>query len=225
VASSSISGIIGSNNRSAGLVGYMASTNNQIMNSYVADSSVSGFSGNVAGLINNSAGTISNCAAKNVLLTVNGTTGASYIGGLISLPTSNTNLSNSYFIGTISGTSYSYAGGVVGYAASTVTATNVYSVPTFNNGGNDYHCSFGYISSVPNLNYVVYNNTVCSYSDTQMGVTGETDTQMKNGSAYSAYSGWSLNNPSCAGANESSPWRWKSGNYPCLYNDPSCTCS
>ena len=224
VTDSSVTGTSGSNNHSAGLVGGMTN-NNQILNSYVSNSTVTSFSGSIAGLVNNSAGTISNCAVKDVSLATTGTTGASYIGGLISLPTSNTTLSNSYFIGTISGTSYSYAGGIVGYTNSTVTATNVYSIPTFNNGGTYYHCSFGHISAVPNLNYVVYDNSVCSYTDTQAGVFAQTDSQMRDGSAYSVYSGWSLNNPSCAGANNSNPWRWKSGGYPCLYNDPSCTCS
>jgi hypothetical protein len=51
------------------------------------------------------------------------------------------------------------------------------------------------------------------------GLTTTVTNDMKTNS--SSYTGWNLN----SGANDTNPWCWTSGNYPCLYWESGCSCS
>jgi competence protein ComGC len=145
--------------------------------------------------------------------------------GFINTITTGAMVSNSFFEGSVSASpsdtnSASLAGFFAnGYDNDSAAITNSYFSGELS-GSSEYINCFAR-GATTGISGSYYNNTRCTAGDTS-GAVGLSDADMK---ISGSYSGWNINTPSCSEANDTNPWRWTTGNYPCLYSDIGCSCS
>ncbi|MFA5420656.1 MAG: type II secretion system protein [Patescibacteria group bacterium] len=203
----------------AGLIGDI--TNGEIINSHVINTEISSLGCGTAGFANNvGSATISSSSFKNG--SVSSTVGNGTTGGFLNF-SSNSTISDSFFEGNVSGSFPSPTGNALsgffssnGISSSVITNSYVSGEIV---GDAEYKSCFS--NSTISVSGSYYNNTRCTAGDSS-GASGLSDANMKNSASYT---GWNINTPSCSGADDTNPWRWTAGNYPCLYSDSTCSCS
>ncbi|MFA5420461.1 MAG: hypothetical protein WC280_00330, partial [Patescibacteria group bacterium] len=206
----------------------------QIYDSYVRGLVINGTNSTMAGLISSISGgsilsnVIERSGVKNSTITNNSST-SGLVGGLIANLDSNYgfSISDSYFVGDLEIIHTAPVAGMISYTAidTEINANRVFvEANIINHDSSIDRCFIGNtalfatVTSQDNF----YNSDVCVYGSEHMG-SPLTTTQMKD--STTSYTNWNINTPSCSGADDTNPWRWTAGNYPCLYSDSTCTCS
>ena len=169
------------------------------------------------GLVGSVHALISNSSLSNT--TINASDEYNSIGGIGGemVGSDGNYISNSYFSGSISSAGENI-GGLTGILDYNQIINNSYAIASVNSG-TEHHCLVGKDMGGTTVNYSYYRDT-CNLGG--LG-TALSDINMKDSLNYD--SSWNINNPSCNDASATYPWRLKSGNYPCLYNESSCACN
>ena len=216
VTDSYSTGNVSGTNSVGGLVGW--NSGGTVSDSY-STGSVSGTS-SIGGLVGaNSGGTVTDSYSTG---SVTGTGSANYTGGLVGGNTSGGTVSDSYSTGTVTG--YNFVGGLVGgntsggtvsdsYSTGSVTGTdNVGGLVGDNGGGtytSDYWDTYGETTGA--------QSQAAGTSSTITGVTGLTDSQMKQLSSFSAWGSSIINKGSSYVNSAATPWFIYNGEtYPLL---------